>query len=303
MTMPGRALIVGSGRSGTTLLQALVGSHPEVVTFPETQFCEATVGEYERRLFGRGITSARRPVVYLLARLRAGLGLAAPRGRDRWASTADMLRPAAAGALPLGGLFMRPNLAAFLNLFDDVARAAGASVWVEKSPNHVHYLPELLDAAPDVRVIHVVRDGKEVVASMARAAEQYPDSSWARLTLPDDAVRLWNRALEATLEVAAHPNHHVVRYEVLARHPGDCIRAVFDFLGVPHYPAALTEYRNQVGRIVTAHEPWKEGTASAITRPGPGRFGPMFSEAERKRITDALLYGGSPPAWLGGPQR
>lgn len=302
MRVSGRALIVGSGRSGTTLLQALVGSHPEVVTFPETQFGEATVGEYERRLFGRNVKSARHPVIYLLARLRAGLGLAAPRARDRWASTANELRLAAPRTLPLGGVFIRPNLAAFVGLFDDAARAADAKVWVEKSPNHVHYLPELFDAAPDLRVLHVVRDGLEVVASMARAAEQYPDSWWARLTIPDDAVRLWNRALETTLEVGGDPNHHVVRYETLAREPGACMREVFKFLGLPHYPEALTEYRDQVGLIVTAREPWKGGTASAITRPGPGRFDRIFSEPERKRITDALLYGGSPPSWLGRTQ-
>lgn len=302
MRRPRGALIVGSGRSGTTLLQALVGSHPKIVTFPETHFCEATVGEYERRVFGRTFASAKHPFTYTLARLRGRAGLASPRSHAHWRSTTEVLGYHRRW-LPFAGLFKRPNLRAFVSLFEDVARSAGADFWLEKSPNHVHYLPELFRIVPDLRVIHVVRRGDEVVASMVRAAERHPASPWQNVADPADAVARWNRALQAAIDAARQPNQHVIRYEMLARNPNACVQAVFKFLGVRDYPEALTEYRQQAQRIITDQEPWKLGTSSSIANTGEGRFRKMFSNAEQNQIRRSLLYEGIPPDWLGAPAR
>lgn len=301
MTSPRRALIVGSGRSGTTLLQALVGTHPDIVTFPETHFCEMTVGEYQRRVLGRTWVTAEARGRYLLGRCRAALGLTSRRTRNQWAATVGLvgLTPEEAPQLPWGGLVARLAVDAFIELLDRAAEREGAALWLEKSPNHLHYLPELLQAAPDLRVVHMVRSGTEVVASMVRAAHDYPQSAWARVADPREAANRWNRALRATLHLAGRPGHHVVRYEGLVARPAEVLSGVFSFLGLPHHPAALEQYRRQTDRIVTRDEPWKDGTAAPIADRGSGRFERMFDRAERDRIVDALLFGGEPPEWPG----
>ena len=296
-----RALIVGSGRSGTTLLQALVGVHPDVITFPETHYCEIVVGEQERLVFGRSLATAERPVHYLLARARAALGLASLRTRKGWLATVRLvgLTPETAPSLPYGGLLSRPAVDAFIELMDQAAEEEGGRIWLEKSPNHLFYLPELARAAPDLRILHTVRSGTEVVASMVQAARRYPGRVWDRVADPEEAAQWWNRALEATLAVAHHPNHHVVRYERLAAHPAEVLAGVFAFLGLPDHPEAVEAYRREARRIVTDAEPWKVGTSADIANRGAGRFERMFDVTERRRITDALLFGGDPPAWAG----
>ena len=38
--------IIGSARSGTTLLQSMLASHPEVYSFPETHFFRGTIPKF-----------------------------------------------------------------------------------------------------------------------------------------------------------------------------------------------------------------------------------------------------------------
>ncbi len=61
----------------------------------------------------------------------------------------------------------RPNaLRKHLARWDAEGAAAGFSGWVEKTPKHVQQLSTIWKADPQARVVFIVRDGRDVAASM-----------------------------------------------------------------------------------------------------------------------------------------
>ena len=74
-------------------------------------------------------------------------------------------------------------------LLDPLARAAGAESWVEWSTRSVAVAPTLVRLFPDCKVVHVVRDGRDVACSLA-SLPWGPDSV-------DVAVAVWQRMVAA----------------------------------------------------------------------------------------------------------
>lgn len=140
-------MIVGTPRSGTTLVQRLACELPEVRVPPETHFLALFVPELvARRTFPLGPRALREE----LARFAA-------------LSTSDGLRlDGEAVAEQLEGRCPSP-----LALFGAIVRAlAGpARLHGEKTPNHLLWWRPLARADPDLRLVAVVRDPRAVVAS------------------------------------------------------------------------------------------------------------------------------------------
>jgi Sulfotransferase family len=122
-------------------------------------------------------------------------------------------------------------------LFDafqsEYAHARGKVRWADKTPRYalcVDYLNELF---PTCQVVHVVRDGRDVVAShrdrwgygsALKAVKKWP---WYVATA---------RAAGARLPA---DRYHEVRYEDLVTDPEGTLRQLLDFLGEPWDPILL----------------------------------------------------------------
>ena len=70
-------------------------------------------------------------------------------------------------------LFMKKELSAEavqqqVEAWDAAAAAGGFSGFVEKSPKHVQRLGAIFELDPDARAIFIVRDGRDVAASMGQ---------------------------------------------------------------------------------------------------------------------------------------
>ena len=53
-------------------------------------------------------------------------------------------------------------------LLEAVARRQGARRWADSTPSHLLYLPLIKRLIPDALIIHIIRDGRDVTASMHR---------------------------------------------------------------------------------------------------------------------------------------
>ncbi len=147
---PGRRIfVVGCGRSGTTLLQSLLASHPEITSFPESHF-------FPQLRPGR--------------RWARKLGLISPRAPARFDAFVAAVgwprrvRP----RLPLARGYAR----AFVRLLDAIALKDGKANWVEKTPHHLRYIDEIESYVPDAVFIHIIRSGADVVASYYAASNE-----------------------------------------------------------------------------------------------------------------------------------
>lgn len=197
-------LIVGCPRSGTTWLQRLLAAHPKVRTGQESDLFDTYVGP-QLRAWRTGLDAA--------SSGRGGLGLGCYLDEDAFRRT---LRTYA------------------LSLIEPmVGRLAPDEVFVEKTPGHILWIPEILDLFPQTRFIHVVRDARDVVASLLAASQSW-GSGWAPRRA-GSAAATWRSHVEAGLAAARQlPGTQLieVRYEDLHANPIGQLRRAADLLGL-----------------------------------------------------------------------
>ena len=201
--MNGPPVFVGGlMRSGTTLLRAMLGRHPDIFAGLETHWFELD--------FAAGRARRGEPLTDYLERLARFFDLPWP----------DVSRLAEASA----------SAESFLQGFLDLAATrAGKRRWAEKTPGNVRHVDRIVAAWPDARIIHIVRDPRDVFASFRRS-RKYGG--------PADYGRLWVETFAAVEQARQAPggaarNLFEVRYERLVQEPEAAMAEVLDFIGAP----------------------------------------------------------------------
>lgn len=116
----------------------------------------------------------------------------------------------------------------------------GKRRWGEKTPGHLFYWPQLLEGFPNLKAIHIIRDGRDVASSW-RQARFGPKHFYA-------LGKSWKRYLmEAeAFQAQLDPSHFLeIRYENLVSQPERVVRQVCEFLGEEFEPKMLNFYQNQ----------------------------------------------------------
>jgi hypothetical protein len=119
----------------------------------------------------------------------------------------------------------------------DYASRAGKTRWADKTPRYALSLDFIDRLFPTCQVIHVIRDGRDVVASHR--------DRWGYVAALK-AVRKWPRYVHTAREAGAGltpDRYHEVRYEDLVSEPEKTLRVLLDFLDEPWDPAVLSHDR------------------------------------------------------------
>ncbi len=273
----GRVFLVGCPRSGTTLLQSLLSSHSAIHSVPETHFLQELFHTDENRK----IPETHLPLPKRISRKwqdgrRTALLAMGWVGRRRSAKAWNRVHKAV--ALPetrLRGLQrfrLKAQLGQFTGLLDSECRKAGKRIWLEKTPDHLFYAKKIQQHIPDAKVIHIVRDGEEVVASLYRAARNYPD--WRAFLDTSRAIERWNAAWRESLSWVGKSNHLLVQYEMLMAQPNLTMAHILEFIGCEYESRIWNHYTNVARRLINADEPWKESSLSIM--------------CDRRKFTDAF---------------
>jgi len=203
--------IVGAPRSGTTFLQNLLGAHPLVATSQETDLFDHYVGpwrsQWERQL---------------------------PESAEEWKRRRHKGLPAILteeefDAL-LGQVIERVHAAT-------MALKPGARVLLEKVPGYGLHGNLILRYVPQARFIHLVRDGRDVAASMLRASRGW-GHGWAPKTA-EVASALWRDHVLAARTIADSTDRYTeARYEELCGDGGaELLHRLFSFCEIEATPA------------------------------------------------------------------
>jgi hypothetical protein len=240
-------LIVGSARSGTTLVQRLACELPGVAMPPETHFFDVFAPDLLRR-GALPLAGAR-----LTEEIDAWRRMEQVRGME-----VDV--DAVAG--DLGG-----RCDSLVDLFDVLVRhlVPAAERYGEKTPKHLLWWRRLTEARPSMKIIAVVRDPRSVVASNLAApwARGISDWDWGEDLYVAMAER-WRVEQEQVLLMARvlGPRCTVLRYEDVVADPGAGRRAIArllmvdDTVPVPEGPAPAA--------IVLPWETWKADALAAV---------------------------------------
>ncbi|HVY15378.1 MAG TPA: sulfotransferase [Rhodopila sp.] len=185
----------GSPRSGTTLLRTILGRHSLIVSGPE--------------------------ITVFLRRISSPADLAERLGWDAEEIEAWQRESR--------------SQAEFIERFGQVMRErAGKPVWLEKTPRNVGRFRYIRRNFPHAKLVHIVRDGRDVVCSLRR-------TPFARLDhAPPDSVKAalrcalqWRTAVEAGIRLRGDRNYYELRYEDLVAAPEQTLRALLAFLELP----------------------------------------------------------------------
>lgn len=196
-------LVLAGPHSGGSLVRRLLGGYPGVYDFGESGVFAELSGQPRRyrpwTMVGLSIGRERRRLGELLDRAYAEHAADAP-------------------ALPPRETRLRTAFAGAVATFDRVALASGCRSWVEHTPGLALQARPLERMIPRLRIVHVIRDGRDVVAShCAQTAEQrgrYSRASDARW-----AIECWNRALAVHARCFGRSGHSFVFYEDLIHYP------------------------------------------------------------------------------------
>lgn len=181
-----------------------------------------------------------------------------------------------------------PVVEAFVNIMDDIASRRGTSCWVEKTPGHVFFIEEIEKQVPNVYFIHVIRDGRAVVASMRDAGQRYENAKFWQRPLRD-LVSRWNRTILKSAEYVGKTNHFFVSYEALTSNPKRELNAICEFLGLEFKESMLKNYREAADQIVLPKRYWLKEVTNPIKPVGLKKYYSVLSEEEREYVEKHLI--------------
>jgi hypothetical protein len=218
---PPSPFVVGVPRSGTTLLRLMLDAHPELAIPPETHFVPAVI-----RAVRRGRPADAVAAVITDHRRWADFGLDGDQLHERIRA----LEPMDAGA-------------AIRAFYEFYAEKQGKARWGDKTPGYATKMRRIQKALPEAHFIHVIRDGRDVVASRARRSQREP--------LPVDvAARRWKRRVISTRRRAEAVEHYLeVRYETLVADPDETLQRVCDFIELPFDATMLAYHERAAERL------------------------------------------------------
>lgn len=213
--------VVGSGRSGTTLLRLILSGHSQLHVVPETWFIRPLV--------------AALPLQGPLTPQQIDTAIFTMASHYRWPDMNYSEQELRLDAAQLVG----PALVDLINLvYARQLRAASKRRVGDKTPNYIHIVPELAALYPAAKFIHLIRDGRDVAISFVeRDWERY----YERRTFP------WTLAMSRRRDLAKLPVSSQileVRYEDLTRDSESSVRRICAFLGEAYEPAML-EWQTQ----------------------------------------------------------
>lgn len=192
--------IGGAGRSGTKLVRAILNAHPHLVASHELKVTPILAKAWQEvRAFGP----------HLHQHFDAS-----PRDID--------------------ALFAR-TIECFLRRVSE--RHNGARV-IEKTPNNALVFGHLSHLFPDSPLIHIIRDGRDVVRSMLKKTWKQPDGTPHPISQdPATAAAYWRDVVRAGREAArserVRTNYIEIRYEDLVTAPLPVMRSLVDHVDEP----------------------------------------------------------------------
>lgn len=258
--------VVGFQRSGTTLLQSLIGSHPRIASPPETYFLFRIARLADR--YGdladdtnlrRALHDALHPPVDLLSECGFDEEVVVERARQKQRT--------------MRGLFEA--------IMEDFAERQGKVRWSEKSPGQT--AAEIVRTFPDAQIVHIVRDPRDVIASSLRTP--WTDAGAFQL------AQNWRRFTRSNVRqgMMLGPRSFLqIAYEHLTREPSTIMAHVCEFLGESFDPTMTTDAARRRPTVVSGAAPWQSRALGAIE---PARDGAWRTQLGRREqlIVEAVL--------------
>jgi hypothetical protein len=199
--------IGGMFKSGTSLLRAMLGQHSAIASGLETYWFDWDWSARE---------SDGMKVMYGRLALFFDMSVAEVTGMAMDSATAEKF---------------------LATLMAEVARRQGKPRWAEKTPGNIAHADRIWTAWPDAKIVHIIRDPRDVFASLVEAKKWDSPEEFA-----DRWVSTIGRGLRLNGEINPSAKSYLaIRYEDLIAAPEQTMRRVIEFIGEP-WEAAVAQF-------------------------------------------------------------
>jgi hypothetical protein len=221
--MPAPLIVLGVGRSGTTLLRVMLDRNSQLA-IPDESFFMLPLA---RRHRGRVNADAFYADLRRLPRLR------------EWDIAPEDVRPRLRDGMTTGE--------AISSIFETYAAKHGKPRWGDKTPLYMQHLPLLGRLFPDARWVHLVRDGRDAALSFLALPPGFSGETWAQPRTVGQFAARWKVEIDAARALGrrAGGRYLELRYEDLVADPMRQIGRICEFASLPLEPA-MVEYAGEL---------------------------------------------------------
>ena len=248
----GPIFIAGLERSGTSLIYALLASHPNIAMTRRTNLWTYFYNQYG--------------------------DLSKPKNFERCLK--DLLRykrlvPVQLDAEKLRRDFNKSQMTyprLFALIEEQYAQRLGRPRWGDKSLNTERYADQIFEAYPNARILHMQRDPRDRYASAVKRWKVSRGGAGV-------GSAVWLSSLHlARRHEARYPNQYmIIRYETLAREPEKTLRKICAFIGEEYNPVMLEMKGAEQFRDEGGNSSYGQQEPGHISTRSVGRFPEVLS--------------------------
>jgi hypothetical protein len=260
--------IIGSPRSGTTMLRLMLTCHPRICVPPEGTWLMQLYRRYHNVVFNEASIEAFIDDI-----------LSSPKIEEWQLCRADLLK--------LLEKDLPQDYAALASrVYLNYAERYGKVRWGDKNNPYLHHIKKIAHLFPSAMFVHIVRDGRDVACSyrdLSQVSGKYAPNLSTNICSIACQWASNVKLVQKNFAIVGTERVLTIRYEDLVRCPEKTLRAICNFLG-EDYDSRMLHFaeknrKNQLEPEVFMG--WKALTKEPVTTARVGRWKRNLSEKEQ----------------------
>ena len=259
--------VVGSSRSGTTMMGRALNNHKDIFTFKEIHFLGWLCSKNDINNF-----IDKQDAIFLLSKLFAIQkdGIFLKKNPKQFNKKSEAI---------LSDVAKLKSIEVYERFLQTITNENGCSITCEQTPKNIFYIQELLSHFPNAKIIHMVRDSRDVLLSQKNkwkrgflGASKIPLKEAIRSYMnyhPITSAKFWNSAVLHGNKMEENPRVIKIKFEELLQNPQEKIMELCNFieiefdkkmLEVPNIGSSTAiDNKGELKIDSTKMEKWKRG--------------------------------------------
>lgn len=229
--------ITGVGRSGTTLLAAMIGAHSRISCGPETHFF-ARLDEVNIKEICEKSTWPIRASRFLATMMHSQVTVS-----SKYKLTEEGISKYLKDR--------EPSISNLLSCLTEQYMHRHAKFrWAEKTPDHLRYVNQIRQYFPNSPILRIVRDPRDVALSLSKVP-------WGSNSF-SDALIMWRYYDNISRDFFSKDNlSYTLHYEDLVLKPEEELKKICNFIG-EEFETSMLDTSNSSKRVNIRNVPWKK---------------------------------------------
>lgn len=273
--------IIGSPRSGTSLLRLIMTSHTQVLIPPECGFITWLHNKY-----GSWCSSDSNDSIRLECFLD---DLFECKKMDTWMMNREDVKK----QILINHPSTYSELCSIIYLSYAISTERDFQLWGDKNNFYLNHLDELHSLYDNARFLHIVRDGRDVACSYREVMSGKTDSPYApklETNISDISIEWSNNVLKIDSFMTKLPIDRAmtIKYEDLVSDPENIINSVCRWLSIPFEASMINYYKENKSKKLEPEMTldWKKRTLEPISNATVGRHARLLTSEDQYKFKE-----------------